>query len=64
MQFEIKENALIAKKGGETLIIEPWGKDSLRVRSTMFNDVTRNNWALTESPKCDVKPEIKTFLIV
>ena len=63
MQFEIKENALIAKKGGETLIIEPWGKDSLRVRSTMFSDVTGNNWALTESPKCDDKPEIKTFLI-
>ena len=63
MQFEIKENTLIAKKGGETLIIEPWGKDSLRVRSTMFNDITGNNWALTESPKCDVKPEIKTFLI-
>ena len=63
MQFEIKENALIARKGGETLIIEPWGKDSLRVRSTMFNDVTGNNWALTEDVKCDAKPEIKTFLI-
>ncbi|MCR5117060.1 MAG: family 31 glucosidase [Lachnospiraceae bacterium] len=63
MQFEIKENALIARKGGETLIIEPWGKDSLRVRSTMFNDVTGNNWALTENVKCDSKPEIKTFLI-
>jgi len=63
MQFEIKENALIARKGGETLIIEPWGKDSLRVRSTMFNDVTGNNWALTEDVKCDSKPEIKTFLI-
>ncbi len=63
MQFEIKENALIARKGGETLIIEPWGKDSLRVRSTMFNDVTGNNWALTENVKSDAKPEIKTFLI-
>ena len=63
MQFEIKENALIAKKGGETLIIEPWGKDSLRVRSTMAGDVTGNNWALTENIKCDAKPEIKTFLI-
>ncbi len=63
MQFEIKENALIARKGGETLIIEPWGKDSLRVRSTMFNDLTGNNWALTENVKSDAKPEIKTFLI-
>ena len=29
------KNALVFKKANETLMIEPWGKDSLRVRSTL-----------------------------
>ena len=36
MIFQQEQNALIARKGGETLRIEAWGKDSLRVRATMF----------------------------
>ena len=31
MIFQQEQNALIARKGGETLRIEAWGKDSLRV---------------------------------
>ena len=41
-------NRLIAKKQGETLIIEPWGNNALRVRSTMNNSFTGNEWALGE----------------
>lgn len=40
--------ALVAKHRGETLRIEPWGKDSLRVRATMFSSFTDYAWALTE----------------
>ena len=29
------KNALVFKKANETLMIEPWGKDSFRVRSTL-----------------------------
>lgn len=43
-------NALIAKNNGETLRIEPWGKDSFRVRSTMFSEFKNLEWALTEKP--------------
>ena len=51
MRFENRDGALVCKTGGETLRIEPWGKDSLRVRATMLADFTGNVWALTETPK-------------
>ncbi len=49
MIFLNENGALIAKRQGETLKIEGWGKDALRVRSTMYPDFTGNNWALTET---------------
>ena len=33
MRFQTKNGVLIAQANGETLRIEPWGKDSLRVRA-------------------------------
>ena len=46
MVFTDENGALVAKRQGETLRIEGWGEDSLRVRSTMYPDFTGNNWAL------------------
>ena len=59
MRFVNDNGALIANTGGETLRIEPWGRDSLRVRSTMRGKFTGNLWALTEEPG-SCKAEIKT----
>lgn len=42
------KNALVFKKGNETLMIEPWGVDSLRIRSTMDVNFIDRDWALTE----------------
>ena len=42
------KNALVFKKGNETLMIEPWGEDSLRVRSTLEPVFIDRDWALTE----------------
>lgn len=50
MLFINENNVLIAKKNGETLRIEAWGPDSLRVRSTMFPEFGNLDWALTEKP--------------
>ena len=50
MRFIIENNALICQRQGETLHIEPWGQDALRVRSTMYPDFTGRDWALTEKP--------------
>ena len=51
MLFINDNNVLIAKKNGETLRIEAWGKDSLRVRSTMFSEFKNLDWALGETPE-------------
>ena len=58
MQFLAEGNALIARRGGETLKIEGWGRDSLRVRAVMYEGWTGNDWALTETPeetRCEIR---------
>ena len=50
MRFEQQNGALEAAHGGEYLRIEPWGKDSFRVRATRFPSFTGKDWALTEEP--------------
>lgn len=49
MQFKIENGALICRRQGETLRIEAWGQDALRVRSTMYPAFSGQNWALTEA---------------
>ena len=39
-------NALVYEYNGETLRIEPWGKDSLRIRSAMMNEIIDTDYAL------------------
>lgn len=55
-------NSLILKKGNETLKIEAWGKDSIRVRSTLEINFSDNVWGLTEkvpavAAKVTITPE-------
>ncbi len=49
MTFEKDNGALVCRRMGETLRIEPWGKDSFRVRAAMAPHFTGNDWALTET---------------
>lgn len=47
--FQIKDNRILRRYAGETLCIEPWGKNSMRVRAVKTGDsLEENNWALTE----------------
>ena len=46
--FLIQDHTLIVRHRGETLRMEGWGKDSLRIRSTMYPEFTDHDWALTE----------------
>ncbi len=48
MRFEKGKGTLVARCNGETLRIEAWGKDSLRVRATRLWEFTEQDWALTE----------------
>ncbi len=59
MNFINDNGALIARRLGETLRIEAWGKDSLRVRATMCPEILDQDWALTEvPPQAEAKVEI------
>ncbi len=42
------DNRLVYKSGRETLVIEPWGRDGLRVRVTPLPEIVDRPWALTE----------------
>ena len=48
MRFTRNGNALIAKHQTETIRIEPWGRNSLRVRTTRQMQFTGRDEALTE----------------
>src|SRR5690625_4597731 len=54
--FEKVQRSLVRKNDGETLIIEAWGENSLRVRAS-YTDFEKSNWALLDPVETD--PEIK-----
>ncbi len=47
MIFHEDNQALVGRQQGETLRIEAWGENSLRVRATMRPEITDQSWALT-----------------
>ena len=56
--YERNGNELIWRNKGETLVITPWGEDSLRVRSTLQGDVADARWALLEPERTEAVVEI------
>lgn len=48
MRFFREGSALLCLHRGERICLEPWGKDSLRVRAGMRPNFSGNLWALTE----------------
>ena len=50
MHYRQEGNRLIAVQGTATMWLEPWGKNSLRVRMTKEAVMDANDWALTELP--------------
>jgi alpha-D-xyloside xylohydrolase len=43
-------NVLVFQKQHETLLIESWGKNALRIRCAPYGHFNQENWALTEAP--------------
>lgn len=50
MQFTQDGKRLIGRSGSETIWIEPWGENSLRVRMTKEAHMDPNDWALIDTP--------------
>lgn len=48
--FHVDGSRLLWTGDGETLVVEPWGADSVRVRSRVAGDVLDTDWALLPVP--------------
>ena len=46
-----KNNCLIYQYDNETVQIEAWGKNAVRIRATMNASFTGHDWALEEKPE-------------
>ncbi|WP_298454778.1 TIM-barrel domain-containing protein [uncultured Cellulomonas sp.] len=44
--FTVDGARVVWRGGGEVLVVEPWGADSVRVRATLKRDVEDTDWAL------------------
>ncbi len=53
--FEIRNDSLIFRQDGETVMVTPWGDNSLRVRSTILSDIDESSIALLTQPAVDAK---------
>lgn len=51
MKFSQNGSRLIGRTGLETVWIEPWGENSLRIRITKEAAMNSNDWALIDIPK-------------
>lgn len=60
MRFYQEKNALIAKGGNETLNIQAWGRNALRVRATQYPEFTGSNQALDYVEPEDVEINISS----
>ncbi len=64
--FEVVGQQLVWRGDGETLVVEPWGADSVRVRAVAFGDVQDTDWALLPPAPapCDVTVDGDTATLV
>ena len=58
--FEEQNKSLVFRENGETVMVTPWGADSLRVRATFLGDILEGSAALleTENAESEVRIEI------
>lgn len=56
MAFQLEDNKLIYRNDGETVQVEAWGENSIRVRATKKNQFNEEPWALLPPKAC--VPEI------
>lgn len=52
MEVFFEENRLVIHKGVQTLWLESWGENSIRVRMSLEPEMDRHDWALTEQVPC------------
>ena len=53
-----ENNDLIFRNNGETIVVSPWGRDSVRVRAALMSDVRDDRFALLDPVVCEDELEI------
>jgi alpha-D-xyloside xylohydrolase len=56
--FEVDGDRLIWRGSGETLVVQPWGRNSLRVRAVMKGEVEDTDYALLPQTGNEVRIEV------
>lgn len=56
--FTTETNRLVWNFNGEKLVLEPWGENSLRVRSVMMGDIMDTEYALLKVDNCNAQIDI------
>ena len=51
--FERQNDSLLFRLNGETVMVSPWGEDSLRTRAALFNELSDNSPALLSPAKSE-----------
>ncbi len=59
--FEEDNGSLIFRENGETVMLTPWGADSLRVRAKVMGEIGGDSPALLPVPKTDAKIQIQDW---
>ncbi|QHC67792.1 family 31 glucosidase [Rathayibacter sp. VKM Ac-2759] len=54
--FDVDGTRLVWRGDGETIVVEPWGADSVRVRAIVMGEVLDTDWALVTPEHLD--PEV------
>jgi len=57
--FEIDGSQIVWRGDGETVVIEPWGGNSLRVRAAVMSDVLDTDFALLPQPALEVSIDVE-----
>ena len=55
--FEEKDGSLIFRENGETVMVTPWGDNSLRVRSAFLGEIEEGSIALLDPQDAETKTQ-------
>ena len=56
--FEVSGDAVAWRGDGETLLVQAWGSDSVRVRSRLMGDVLDTDYALLRPAPADAAVDV------
>lgn len=57
--FEEMNGSLIFRENGETVMVTPWGEDSLRVRASFLGEILEGSAALLKAPPVEAQIQVQ-----